>query len=318
MVCLNPKPVKFSWYTKVDEKTGEVFQTKKLKFRRWDEELNEDTDWIPCGKCEGCRVDKANDNATKAFLEAQNWPQNAFLTLTYDNDHLPKFRSLSKRDLQLFWKRLRKTLPKNQKIKYLACGEYGPVTLRPHYHAAVFNFWPADAKIYKCNELGDRLYTSETLNKIWQNGYVILGNLTYQSAAYIARYVYKKAYGAEKQNLKLNKEPEFTTCSKRPGLARNFFEDPEKWDLLLRNQGVLIPTPKGLKLKKIPQYLKKLWKKYDHENYFFMQEKNKNKIKQNQKNILILTSKNFGYYKKQNDDLKLQKLKRLDKFRNNL
>lgn len=123
MVCLNPKPVKFHWYRKMDEKTGELYYTKELRFSSFWDKQDETTDWIPCGKCEGCRIDKANDNATKAYLESQNWPENAFLTLTYDNAHLPKKRTLVKRDLQLFWKKLRKHISP-QRIKYLACGEY--------------------------------------------------------------------------------------------------------------------------------------------------------------------------------------------------
>lgn len=317
MVCLNPKPVKYTWYNKVNEKTGEVYKTKQIHFANFWDKQDETTNWIPCGKCEGCRIDKANDNATKAYLEAQNWAENAFLTLTYDNAHLPKHRTLLKRDLQLFWKKLRKKIYP-RKIKYLACGEYGPTTLRPHYHCAVFNYWPSDAKFYKCNEVGDKLYTSKELNKVWENGYVIVGNLTYESAAYIARYVYKKAYGGDKLNLKANKTPEFTTCSKNPGLAKNWYTNTEKWALLRRNNGVLIPTKSGVKLKPIPLYLRNKWKECDHEKYYAWQEEQHKKQVQNQQEILSKTNKNFGYYRRQTNATKLEKLKRLDKHRNNL
>lgn len=316
MVCFNPKPVKFRWYNKIDEKTGEIYKTKALKFASFWDKQDETTDWIPCGKCEGCRCDKANDNATKAYLESQNWPVNAFLTLTYSNDNLPKGRTLLKRDLQLFWKKLRKKI-QPQKIKYLACGEYGPRTLRPHYHAAVFNYWPKDAKPYKRNEVGDLLYTSEELNKIWGKGYVIIGNVTYQSAAYIARYVYKKAYGGEQLPLKKGKTPEYTTCSKRPGLASDFFTNTEKWKKILRNNGILIPTNEGIKLKPIPQYLKNKWKNWDHESYYKWQNQQKQKNIKNQQTILTKTDKNFGYYHKQTKEITTEKLKRLDKYRNN-
>lgn len=317
MVCLNPKPVKYNWITKIDEKTGEVYNTKELRFASFWDKQDETTNWIPCGKCEGCRCDKANDNATKAYLESQNWPINAFLTLTYDNTHLPKKRTLLKADLQKFWKRLRKHI-KPQKIKYLACGEYGPTTLRPHYHAAVFNYWPNDATPYKKNEVGDMLYTSEELNKIWGLGYVIIGNLTYESAAYIARYVYKKAYGGEKLQLKTGKTPEYTTCSKRPGLAKNWYENKTLWKKLLRNKGAIIPTKTGPKIRPIPQYLKKLWKENERENYNKEQEKQHQIQIKNQQEILSKTSKNFGWYRQQTNQTKKEQLKRLDKYRTKL
>lgn len=193
----------------------------------------------------------------------------------------------------------------------------GPVTFRPHYHAAVFNYWPKDAKPYKRNKIGDMLYTSEELNKIWGNGYVIIGNLTYESAAYIARYVYKKAYGGEKIPLKKNKTPEYTTCSKRPGLAKNWYENKELWEKLQRNQGVLIPSKTGIKLKPIPNYLKKLWKDFDHENYYKQQEINKKRQIENQQQILKETDKVFGDYRRQTNQTKKEQLKRLDKYRNN-
>lgn len=315
MVCLNPKAVKFHWYNKIDENTGECYRTKALKFSSFWDRQDETTDWVPCGKCEGCRIDKANDWATRAYLESQNHTYNAFLTLTYDNAHLPHKRTLQKTDLQKFWKKLRKHL-KNQKISYLACGEYGPTTLRPHYHAAVFGYWPEDCKEYKKNEVGDMLYTSETVNKIWGNGYVIIGNLTYESAAYIARYVYKKAYGGEQIPLKKGKTPEFTTSSKRPAIAKNFYFEPYKWLKIIRNNGVLVPSKTGLKIKPIPQYLRKKWKENAREDYYLWQEQQKQINVQNQQEILSKTSKNFGDYRRQTNEIKKEQLKRLDKHRN--
>ncbi len=316
MVCLNPKYVKFQWYTKINEKTGEIYRTKKLKFKSPLEEITLETETIPCGKCEGCRIDKANDWATRAYLESQNHTENAFLTLTYDNVHLPKKRTLEKADLQKFWKRLRKSLAP-RKISYLACGEYGPVTLRPHYHAATFGYWPSDAKFYKTNEIGDKLYTSEELNKIWGNGYVIIGNLTYESAAYIARYVYKKAYGGEQLPLKAGKTPEYTTSSKNPAISKNFYYTPELWAKILRNNGVMIQTKTGIKIKPIPQYLRTKFKEENHKKYYEWQEKNRNENIKNQKQILSNTSKNFGWYRQQTSQAKKESLKKLDKHRNN-
>lgn len=317
MTCLNPKRVKFHWERIINKKTGEIYPAKIASFRmKYNEIITPYDNFIPCGKCEGCRADKASDTAVKAYLESQNHTENCFLTLTYDNDHLPNPKSLIVRDLQLFWKSLRKKI-KPKKIKYLACGEYGLRTRRPHYHCAIFGYWPEDAKPYKKNENGDVLYTSETISKIWGKGFIILGMLTYQSAAYIARYVYKKAYGNDILNLKPHQNKEFTTCSKRPGLARNWYFDKEKWNLLLRNNGVFVPTPNGAILKPIPKYLLNLWKTYDWQSYYQWQDKNKENQNKNIKQLLTTTDENYFRYTKKQAERKKKSLERLDKYRIN-
>lgn len=317
MTCLNPKPVKFHWINIIDKKTGEIRPSKEANFRiKYNEIITPYNDFIPCGKCEGCRIDKSQDNATKVYLESLNHNQNCFLTLTYDNEHLPKPKTLVKRDLQLFWKSLRKAI-QPQKIKYLACGEYGLLTRRPHYHAAVMGYFPEDAKPYKKNENGDILFTSEKLSKIWGKGFVIIGNLTYQSAAYIARYVYKKAYGGDTLNLKKHQIPEFTTCSKRPGLAQNWYFDKEKWKYLLRNNGVPLATPNGVKIKPIPRYLLNLWKRYDWKSYFKWQDENKENLHKNITIITKQTDKPYFQYIKEINERRKKSLERLDKHRIN-
>lgn len=317
MTCLNPKPVKFHWTNIISKQTGEIKPVKKLNFKSYLEPIDVTTDFIPCGTCEGCKIDKANDWATRAYLESLNHEKNCFLTLTYDNEHLPKPKTLVKRDLQLFWKKLRKQIAP-QKIIYLAAGEYGLRTRRPHYHCAIFNYWPHDAKPYKKNEMGDILYTSETLSKIWGNGFIILGTLTYQSAAYIARYVYKKAYGGDTLNLKKHQIPEFITCSKRPAIAKNYFFDNEKWQKILRNNGIFLPTPNGLKIKPIPRYLLNLYKLWDWANYYQWQEKQRQNRIKNQEQIMSKTDKTIGWYLQQQKEIKKHKLKILDNFRKDL
>lgn len=312
MTCLNPKPVKFEYFDKIDETTGEVRLSKHPKFNIDIDELTTDTDLIPCGKCEGCLIDKANDWATRAYLESQKWPYNAFLTLTYDNEHLPKHRTLVKADLQKFWKRLRKA---GHKFKYLCCGEYGPTTLRPHYHAIVFGYWPDDAKFYKYNKLNDWLYTSQKLNNIWGNGFVIVGRVNYETAAYVARYVFKKSYGGQKLPIKSKKEKEFILSSKRPALTSNWQTYVE---LAKRNNGILVPTKSGPKIKKLPQYIAKKWRENNPNDYYHEQEIRNQMLKENYDQQLKNTTINFAWYLKKKANIKKEKLKRLDKFRNNL
>lgn len=319
MTCFCPKPAKEIWVKKINEKTGEIYNTKEIKFISWND-VDEKTPFkngvtmIPCGKCEGCRVDKASDWATRCYLESQKHTKSCFLTLTYSNDRLPKKRSLKKADLQKFWKRLRKQT--GAKILYLCCGEYGPRTLRPHYHAAVMGWRPDDLKLFKKNQTGDNLYTSKTVDKIWGNGYVIIGNITYESSAYIARYVVKKAYGLDIDNihLKAGREKEFTLSSRRPAIGLSHFQNHENWEKIKRNNGVLVKTKDGVILKKIPIYLKNKWKDLDdREEYYKIQEKSRAQQLEQMRTRLKDTSDNYWQLIKKNVEILKQKLKKLDK-----
>lgn len=107
------------------------------------------------------------------------WDHSVFLTLTYDDEHCPL--SLSKRELQLFWKRLRKDLAP-RKIKYFACGEYGDQYGRPHYHAIVFGLQGTDERIVQEN---------------WRRGFVMLAGVSQKSISYVTGYVLKK-FGKDK------------------------------------------------------------------------------------------------------------------------
>ena len=193
------------------------YKSKKLSFRASE---NREKIEIPCGHCLGCRLDHASMWATRLTMEAKQWGKCCFVTLTYNNaiengklKNLPIKNgkmTLKKKDLQDFLKRLRYyhtgeeqwENPKNGKIekpiRYFACGEYGPKGGRPHYHIALFNFEPKDLKLYKQNKHGDGMFTSKDLQKIWGKGFVVIEELNFTTASYIARYVQKKA-GLEPQ-----------------------------------------------------------------------------------------------------------------------
>lgn len=148
------------------------------------------THWLPCGKCLGCRDAETATWALRLQHEARSHSHNTFLTLTYDDAHLPL--GLQIPDMQKFWKRLRRALP--NKIKTFYCGEYGDRTKRPHYHAAVFgSVTQGDETRWDNDNL-----TSESLNAIWGNGLVTISELTPYRMAYVAGYVLKKA-GYKKQ-----------------------------------------------------------------------------------------------------------------------
>ena len=104
---------------------------------------------IPCGKCLSCRLNRARDWANRCVLEASNFKENSFVTLTYEDAYVPK--KLCKSAVQLFIKKLRND---GFKIRYFAVGERGDEKGRPHYHIIVFNYFPDDAKFLKYSTKG--------------------------------------------------------------------------------------------------------------------------------------------------------------------
>jgi len=151
---------------------------------------------VPCGQCSGCRLERSRQWAVRCHHEASLYENNSFITLTYNNDHLPADGSLSVRELQLFMKRLRKKF--GSKIRYYACGEYGDNFGRPHYHACLFNHDFTDKTIWKQSR-EHPLYRSAELEKIWPYGFSSIGEVTFESAAYVARYIMKKRLGKNQE-----------------------------------------------------------------------------------------------------------------------
>lgn len=160
---------------------------------------------LPCGQCLGCRLARAQEWAARIMHETQDHNHCQFVTLTYSDEHLPS--ELVPRDLTLFLKRTRSALARlrkhnpaivgnpagslyYRKLRYFACGEYGDITERPHYHAILFGIRFDDAERY-----GNDLWSSPTLTQLWGLGHVRYGNVTHQSAAYVAHYTRKTAYG---------------------------------------------------------------------------------------------------------------------------
>lgn len=174
------------------------------------------THWLPCQKCLGCREQTQQLLAIRLIHEARSYQAKTFLTLTYDDEHEPN--GLSKRDLQLFWKRLRKH--NGAKLKYLACGEYGDRTKRPHYHAAVLGLHITDGKKWDAEN-----HRSPTLENLWQKGIVTNSDLTEDRARYVAGYVLKKS-GYRRQTYcdedGVELEPPFRVLSQ--GLGKKWLE----------------------------------------------------------------------------------------------
>lgn len=181
---------------------------------------------IPCGKCIGCRLEYSRQWAIRAVHEALMHEENMFITLTYDNDHCPS--SLRLDHFQRFMKRLRKHFAP-RKIRFFHCGEYGEHFGRPHYHAIIFGACFHDL-VYFRTDHGNRTYISPTLQKLWPYGFSLIGDVTFESCAYVARYITKKITGPDADEHYLDpttgelRKPEYVTMSRRPGIGRSFLE----------------------------------------------------------------------------------------------
>lgn len=147
---------------------------------------------VPCNQCHDCRKRRLSDWGLRMMHHASLYPDNCFLTLTYDDAHLPEQGSLYKPHLQQFFKRLRHHTIRH--LSYYACGEYGERTQRAHYHVALFNYDFQDKVAFR--KIGDHtLYLSNQLTKIWGHGQTSVGSLTYESACYTASYIMQRTLG---------------------------------------------------------------------------------------------------------------------------
>lgn len=244
---------------------------------------------IPCGRCIGCRLAKSREWANRCSVELSYYKYNYFITLTYDDNHLPvnyctdpesgevmESYTVDKRDWQLFMKRLRKEYSKlypEEKLRFFMSAEYGDRSLRPHMHAIIFNLFIPDLKPYKKNDQGDQLYTSEWLNSFWTvedpkkdkfkrpkglKGMIIIGKPDWESIAYTARYVCKKLNG-EYANVyeKFNIEPEFSLMSRNPGIGRTFYEENKQ--KIETQDFFYIEGKRGARPFSIPRYYRDLY-----------------------------------------------------------
>lgn len=213
MTCFHPIKMYIPTSASLTAESIDYYAHKKAKFKPAEGYRQIE---VPCGRCDGCKLDLASSWATRCTLEAKNWKNNCVISLTYNDrevhhDEKSGLLTLKKKDLQDFLKRLRYyekgiekwTHPikniKEKPIRYFACGEYGrsgtraPLGGNPHFHVIFFNWMPDDLKFYKYNKYGNPIYTSKKLMKIWGHGFCTVEDFTYNNACYVARYVQKKA-----------------------------------------------------------------------------------------------------------------------------
>jgi len=206
---------------------------------------------VRCGQCNGCRLDKTREWALRCTHEAELHEDNSFVTLTYDDEHLPLnngIPTLRKQDFVLFMKRLRKK--RDHRISFFQCGEYGELG-RPHHHALLFNCGFADRYLWRRSG-SHPLYRSEELETLWKGGQCEIGEIGFDSAAYVAGYTMKL-----KQNLKPGQEREYLTMSRRPAIGKQWIEKNMK-DVYPRDEVITRPGNKNKPPRYYDQQLEKL------------------------------------------------------------
>lgn len=218
---------------------------------------------LPCGQCVGCRLERSRQWAIRCMHEAQLHERNAFVTLTYDDAHLPEHGQLVYEDFQKFARALRRA---GKVLRYYGCGEYGSINMRPHFHACLFGLGFDDGVLFK-SKGGHKIYTSAELSSFWPHGYSSFGEVTFESAAYVARYIMKKVTGDaadahyRRVDVKTGEvfwlEPEFNFMSLKPGIGAEWFKKYTS-DVLPRDYCVV----RGRKMK-VPKYYQKLMKLTD-------------------------------------------------------
>jgi hypothetical protein len=264
---------------------------QKLTFK-WQPGFTEEQEQkVPCGKCLSCKLSYAKEWALRIYHENSLCTASCFLTLTYNDDHLPSDRSVHRSEVVNFIKRLRKKISPI-KIKTFYCGEYGSERGRPHYHIILLGYDFPDKEYLRTSQSGNVLWESKILDSLWTDsktkkskGFANIGEVTFESAGYIARYCLKKTKdkkdyvfvdGYDEETGEITKmhnlNPEFIGMSQ--GIGKNwhelFKEDTDK-DYLETN---------GFK-HKIPRYYDKLREKADPDSLAAIKEERERKAKEN-------------------------------------
>ena len=238
---------------------------------------------LPCGQCIHCRLEKSRQWAMRLLHESTLYQNNCFITLTYSDENLPLNGSIDPSHPVLFMKRLREKYGPN--IRSYGCAEYGEKLQRPHYHLCLFNHDFHDKKPFNQKHWGNndhRLYNSNSLESLWNLGHSSVGAFSFETAAYVARYVTKKITGDaaashyESTNAYTGeiteRLPERAVCvSRRPGIGREWYN---KFGKYLRDHDFAIINGKKMRPAK---YYDRLFDLANPDE--FQEIKNRRKIK---------------------------------------
>lgn len=214
---------------------------------------------LPCGRCLGCRLARAQEWEMRCMHEASQWRENCFVTLTYADENLPPGHSLHHAHFQQFMRRLRK---RRGTVRFYMCGEYGDQLDRPHYHACLFGTDFHDRKPQGKSASGQVFYSSGELTDLWPHGFSTVQDLTRSSAGYTARYIMQKQLGktSEETYRRVNPEtgeitpitPPYNVMSKKPGIGATWF-DKYHGDIFKHDHAIADGAQ-----RKVPRYYDKL------------------------------------------------------------
>lgn len=168
-----------------------------------------------CGSCAGCLVQRQQEWATRMALEAQCHAKSVFVTLTYNDSFLPADGSVSRRELQLFLKRFRKAISPVL-VRYFACGEYGDVSGRPHYHLVLFGVG-VECLTKLQESWSTRVVMDGGQSTSYSLGFVSVSEFTLDRALYVAKYILKSSTWQSGRSD--GRAGEFSLMSRRPGLG---------------------------------------------------------------------------------------------------
>lgn len=196
---------------------------------------------VPCGRCIACRINKTREWQCRLIMESIMCHDMAFVTFTYDNQHLPDDQGLHKDDVQRFMKRLRKDLSKGRKVRYFCSGEYGDKFGRPHYHMILFGIHP--------------ILDKQLLYDNWKQGSIFVGSVTPQSCRYVSKYMQKKLTGEKSEAFYGGRQSPFSLASQ--GLGMSFVEkykDVLREDKCFSFDGKKYPLPRMAKDRLFTRY----------------------------------------------------------------
>lgn len=251
---------------------------------------NSKRDLVPCGKCFFCLQRKRADWSFRLLQELKTATSACFLTLTYDDSSVPA-TGLCKRDLQLFFKRLRKF--NSGKIRYYAVGEYGTLTERPHYHSIVFNY--------------DRTID---FSKIWCKGHTFAGSVSAASIHYVTKYVINR-FGDFK-----GRDPPFALMSRKPGIGFLYVDKMSAWH---RDDDRMYVVNGGFK-QALPRYYRdKIFSPFEISLLQFGADKESEKVylEEIERLIKLGHSDPYAYYierVEKNNDFGLKEINKFNKF----
>lgn len=267
---------------------------------------------IPCGKCIGCRLDYSREWANRGYLESLEYDNNYFVTITYDEEHLPQPNeiidnngitwyndgtwtggTLVPEHLTQFIKNVRQIMKRNYNedgIRFMACGEYGTEGARPHYHIIFFNLNLPQETFYNTRIINKEIYWQNTvIERAWNKGISNISQATWNTIAYTARYITKKINGEYSEELyhANGKEKEFMRVSRMPGIGQNYYDKHK--EEIYKNDSITIKNKKGIVTCKPPTYFDRLYEK-EFPDEFEKIQKQRRKDGENQNKLKIMNT----------------------------